>query len=78
MLMFAEFRGGDAGSASSKYALVFNHVFVCKHVVIQFGVLFVLKCSFCYSFLFVVDICLLTDVCSFKVAILFLRERSWS
>ena len=41
----------------------FSHVtrvFVCKQIVISFGVLFVLKCSFIHSFLFVVDICLLT------------------
>ena len=37
-----------------------THVFVCKQTVITFGVLFVLKCSFCHSFLFVVDICSLT------------------
>jgi len=35
-------------------------MFVCKQTVIAFGVLFVLNCSFCHSFLFVVDICLLT------------------
>jgi len=37
----------------------FSHVtgvFVCKQVVISFGVLFVLKCSLCQIFLFVVDI----------------------
>jgi len=41
----------------------FSHVtrlFVCKQTVTSFGVLFVLKCSFCHAFLFAVDVCSLT------------------
>jgi len=41
----------------------FSHVtvvFVSKQTVILLGVLFVLKCSFCNFFLFVVEICSLT------------------
>jgi len=96
---------------SRKSALIFwNHkktsipaasrvtrVFVCKQIVISFGVLFVLKYSFHHSFIFVVDILfadsrqikfvsLIKNVnqnccqnrCLFKIAILFLWERSSS
>jgi len=47
-----------------RYKHPFSHVtrlwLVCKQTVSSFGVLFVLKCSFCHSFFFVVDICSLT------------------